>query len=58
MDALLSAQSALGYGFTSRHLKMHHGVGAREDAAPRHAAGLLGVALHDASQGGSEPFAQ
>ena len=26
---------------------MHHGVGAREDAAPRHAAGvgLLGVAL-------------
>ena len=29
------------------------GVGAREDAAPRHAAGvgLLGVALHDAIAG-------
>ena len=27
------------------------GVGAREDAAPRHAAGLLGVALDDAVAG-------
>ena len=33
--------------------EVHHGVGAREDAAPRHAAGvgLLGVALDDAIAG-------
>ena len=33
--------------------KVHHGVGAREDAAPRHAAGvgLLGVTLDDAIAG-------
>ena len=30
---------------------MNDGVGAREDAAPRHAAGLLRVALHDAIAG-------
>ena len=33
--------------------EVDNGVGAREDAAPRHAAGvgLLGVALHDAIAG-------
>ena len=39
MDALLSAQSALRYGHSA---EVDDGVGAREDAAPRH-AGLLGV---------------
>ena len=31
--------------------EVDHGVGAREDAAPRHAAGLLGVALHNTVAG-------
>ena len=44
-------------GFTAE--KVHDGVGAREDAAPRHAAGLLGVALDDSVAGRlGEPFAQ
>ena len=30
---------------------MNDGVGAREDAPPRHAAGLLRVSLHDAVAG-------
>ena len=48
VEGVVHGRAALGpicIGVRVDGAKVDHGVGAREDAAPRHAAGLLGVSL-------------